>query len=364
NLYGRGTPTSHFRSSDKPRGGIRYEFGRIQLETAIDYLKTGPTVYHPVTLSGATPPLTFFRGTLDMNVMNYTHVVGLLKEQKDRSKYIYVHRLGSKLWKSRLDFGINEVIVTGDLVDEPHGPFDKLQMIVPPQRNWEWAYFIPFLPFKFLEQFSGDRDNAIITFDVNLNYPKKFRWYLEFLIDDILDPQYFFTDDWGNKWALTAGVQHFGTFLNRNITIDFEYSRVEPWVYTHFYGGSHRYTHFGQSLGSVLGPNSQAFVLNSTYNLNRLHTVGIGLSSIAKNDSTRGSHITDIFQFPDPNDSSGFTDIPKKRFMGPGTKWSLKPSVTWCFNPYGLFSLNAKYEIDLLENRGRSNLSLWGGVSF
>lgn len=56
NLYGRNISQSSVRSSDLLRGGIRYDAGRIQLETAIDYLKVGPAVNYPLTLSGTAPP--------------------------------------------------------------------------------------------------------------------------------------------------------------------------------------------------------------------------------------------------------------------------------------------------------------------
>jgi len=54
------------------------------------------------------------------------------------------------------------------------------------ERGWEWAYLIPSVPFKFVEHYAGDRDNAALSFDFTLWYPEKFRWYGEFFLDDIL----------------------------------------------------------------------------------------------------------------------------------------------------------------------------------
>lgn len=53
-------------------------------------------------------------------------------------------------------------------------------------------------------------------------------------MDDILSPLKIFTDDWGNKWAATLGMQYFGSLFGRDFTVNAEYSHVEPWVYTHF----------------------------------------------------------------------------------------------------------------------------------
>ena len=66
----KGDDSSHVRASDILRGGIRYNAGRVQLETAIDYLKVGPALYYPLTLSGYTPP-TYLKGTLDFHLVQY-----------------------------------------------------------------------------------------------------------------------------------------------------------------------------------------------------------------------------------------------------------------------------------------------------
>ena len=181
NVYGRNTDTTNIRSSDIPRGGIRYDAGRIRLETAIDYLKFGPAIYFPLTLSGTTPPITYARGVLDMGVMTYTHIAGQLKSQKDRSKYIYSHRLDISSWQSRLQIGINEVIVNGSTTNQNLGDSNRINNKDSGQvRTWEWVYLIPFVPFKFVEHYAGDRDNAALSFDLNLRYPQKVRWYGEF----------------------------------------------------------------------------------------------------------------------------------------------------------------------------------------
>jgi hypothetical protein len=157
-------------------------------------------------------------------------------------------------------------------------------------------------------------------------------------------------------------MQYFGTLLTRDITLTTEYSHVEPWVYTHFYGGSHNYVHFGQSLGSPLGPNSQAIVISSIISLNKFNEIELKYTNIAQNSSVRGGHLTDIFQ--DSDDSTSFQDSEKKRFLGPGTKWSSRPSLRWCFNPYGLFTANLQYTLDFTQEHFTNELSLWGGFYF
>jgi hypothetical protein len=364
NMYGRNTEESNIRSSDVPIGGIRYDAGSIQLETAIDRLKFGPSVYYPLTLSGMTPPITYARAVMDMNVLTYTHIAGLLKSQKDRDKYIYTHRLELAMWKSRMQIGINEVIINGSSTNQFLGDSNRVSPSdTGKTRGWEWAYLIPFVPFKFVEHYAGDRDNAAISFDFNIRYPDRFRWYGEFFLDDMLNPLKIFSDDWGNKWAATFGFQYFGQVLAKDLVLTVEYSHVEPWVYTHFYGGSHNFAHFGQNLGSPLGPNSQAIVISTIVQLNTMNALQLKFTNTGKNSSVRGGNITDVFQ-DDPEDSTAFHDSEKKRFLGPGTVWSSKPAIQWSFNSFGLFNVNLEYAIDIKSNKVTNEIGLWGGFRF
>ncbi len=363
NLYGRDTQGSSVRSSDLPYGGVRYDAGRIDLETAIDYLKCGPARFFPLTLSGTAPPITYFRGSLDLSIIDYQHIVGLLKAEKDKRKYLYMHRLSTGLWKKRIHFGINEVIIYGNTTSEPHSDSDSIGL---PYRQYdrglEWVYLIPMLPFKFVEHYAGDRDNAAISFDLTLLWPVDWRWYGEFFLDDMLAPWKIFNSDWGNKWALTVGGNYSGRLFERDLTIQAEYSRVEPWVYTHFGGGSHRYTHFNACLGSPMGPNSQAAVLSALLQVTRRHEVGIGINHFAYNHTGRGGNITDVFQREDPLDSLRYHDSATKRFLGPGTEWYLQPALYWNFNLFGRFALHATGTIDVLEKRGRFAFAVTGGL--
>jgi hypothetical protein len=366
NLYGRNTGASGVRSSDLPYGGIRYTAGPIDMETAIDKLRSGPSQFFPLTLSGEAPPVTYFRGTLDLDVITYTHIIGALKVQKDKRKYLFMHRLATDLWKKRLHFGINEVIIYGNTTtDEPHSDTDLVaEEYMQDDRGLEWVYCIPFLPFKFVEHYAGDRDNAAVSFDLTLKYPQQWSWYLEFFLDDMLAPWKLLSDDWGNKWGLTVGASYFGQFAGRDLTVQAEYSRVEPWVYTHFSGGSHRYSHFNTGLGSPLGPNSQGAVGRVLLQLNRLNEAGVGINHTAFNRSVRGGKITDIFQQPGPVDSTAYYDAKVKQFLGPGTLWFLQPVLYWNFNVFGRFELHATAAVDLLDNRGTFSGTVYGGLYF
>ncbi len=356
NLYGRDTEGSHLRSSDLVRGGINYSTERIDLGLAVDYIKWGPAQFYPLTLSGLAPPITCFRTDLDLQIVQYQHITGLLQSQRDKRKYIYAHRLSGK-WK-QLEFSLNEVIINGSTTDQ-QPPGDPNQLRAPyygEERQLEIAYMIPFLPKVILEHYLGDRDNAAISVDWNLTWPENFRFYGEIHLDDISAPWTIFSSDWGNKWGFTGGMGYYGRLLSKDFSAGIEYSRVEPWVYTHFYGGSHRYEHFNKPLGSPLGPNSRGVMAFFDLGVSVRNTVGITVNSEATNSSVRGGSIEHVFQLDE--------DSTEKEFLGPGTVHYLRPGIYWTFDPFGVFRINAHYQIDLREDKGRSNLRLYGGLYF
>lgn len=360
NLYGR-TKTSSIRSSDIIRGGICYNGKKISLETAIDYLQQGPALFYPVTFSGKTSPVTYFRARMDLSRVEYIHTFGVLRSIKDKPKYFYTHRIDIQMIKNRVTFGINEVIINGNTIDSGDVGIiinDSLdQKYYNEERGWEWVYMIPLIPYTLAEHYVGDRDNAILSFDLNIALPKNFRWYGEFFIDDMSSPLTIFSDDFGNKWALTIGAQHFNILFDRDISITFEFSKVRPWTYGHFYGPSHRYTHFGKNMGSQMGPNSEALMLLVEYAVSTRNTIGLFFENTRKGH-TRGSSENDVFQLgkssnPDSKHIDFFSEDNYTRISTGGIKWQ--------FAPFSRFHANTEFTVN---SNKRISLDIYGGFSF
>ncbi len=328
NLYGR-ADSSSVRSSDSFRGGVVWRTGPFLLETAVDYLRQGPAVFFPLTFSGQAPPITYFRGRFDIGPVHYTHTVGQLKCQRDKPKYLYTHRLQFETWGERITAAISEVIVNGSVAEDAQS--DSLRAeYYGQERGWEWVYLIPFIPYSFAEHYIGDRDNAALAFDITLSVPRSFRWYLEIFLDDVTAT--IWTDDWGNKWAATVGGEYFGCIAGRDVHALIEYSRVEPWVYTHFYGGSHRYAHFDKPLGAPGGPNSDGLAFQTVVTVSPLHAAGIRFS-MARKGAGRGSSILDVFR--------DGVDSPSKTFLGETASSRTAFAGIWQFNRFGLFAIDA-----------------------
>jgi hypothetical protein len=359
NLYGR-ADSSRVRSSDMLRGGIVYNGSLARFDAGIDRLRQGPAIESPLTLSGNAPPMTYVRGMIPFGFMDYTQTFGLLESEKDKSKYFYLHRISVPFFSSRLIAGITEAVINGSTTNQQDST-DSINALrrgyYGQTRTMELAYLIPFVPYTFTEHFLGDRDNKALSFDVNVTFPDDFRWYFEFFIDDMTTPWGLFSHDWGNKWALDIGGQYFTRVLSRDVTASIEYCRVEPWVYTHFYGGSHRYDNFNVPLGAPLGPNSDLLKISYETRLTESHSLGATFSNERVNHSYRGGNITDVFQ-----DSGTHADSPVKDFLSAnGRKTMTRCGLYWNFNQFGKFRASAKYEYDF---SGTSVFQVYGGLYF
>jgi hypothetical protein len=361
NLYGR-ADSSRIRSSDLLRGGIVYNGSTMRLELGIDRLRQGPAIFSPLTFSGNAPPMTYFRGTIPFGFMDYTQAFGLLESEKDKPKYFYMHRLSAPLSSSRLTAGLTEVVINGSTTNQQTDSSDPGNQLRPSYygqtRGWELAYMIPFVPYVFTEHFLGDMDNKALSFDVNLSYPDGFRWYTEFFIDDMTTPWTLFSDDWGNKWAIDVGGQYFTRLFSRDLTATLEYCRVEPWVYTHFYGGSHRYDNFNVPLGAPLGPNSDLLTISCESRVLPQHVLGISFTNQRTNHAYRGGNITDVFQDP----GTAHPDSPIKEFLASdGRETVTRCGLYWIYDRLGMFRVNFKYDYDF---SGQSIYQVYGGLYF
>jgi hypothetical protein len=361
NLYGR-ADSSRIRSSDLLRGGVVFSGSPIRIDAGIDRLRQGPAISSPLTFSGNAPPMTYVRGMIPFGILDYTQAFGMLESEKDKPKYFYMHRISVPFFSSRLIAGLTEVVVNGSTTNQQTDTTDPANQLrksyYGQTRGWELGYMIPFIPYVFTEHLLGDRDNKALSFDVNLAFPDNFRWYMEFFIDDMTTPWTLFSKDWGNKWALDVGGQYFTRAFSRDMIASLEYCRVEPWVYTHFYGGSHRYDNFNVPLGAPLGPNSDLLSLSCESRVMTKHWLGFVFTNERTNHVYRGGTITDVFQDP----LTLYPDLPTKEFLAArGLQAVTRLGVYWKFDQFGKFRVNAKYEYDF---SGKSIYQLYGGLYF
>lgn len=295
------------RTWDLFAANVSYDLKPVKLLAGFDFLEWGPARRNHVILRGErnfyrpwqdssscipdAAPTPYFGYQFTLGPIEYTQYAAKIYEKKNFGKYFHAHRLNLNLPKD-ITFGISETALYGSTIEpagsNPNPDSDSTE------REFEWAYAIPFIPFVFQEHLQGDQDNISLAFDLSIKTIPNWEFYGELMWDDMKSLTSMFDDSWwGNKWATTLGVARDNIVLGpTTLGWMFEYTRIEPWVYTHHKGRAYTYASYAQSLGSDLGPNSQELhtEVSATYEFLK---ATLFLGAVAK-DTAFGGHINDI----------------------------------------------------------------------
>lgn len=356
NLFNR-EDSGNVRASDMFRGGVSWNLGQSQWDFGVDHLKLGPVQQNPLMMNFDNSPIAFARVNLTFPWFEYSQGALIPQTLKDYNRHMMYHRFEIPFAKKRITLGFNESVIYGSTPDSVteaqihEDPLEKAFYNV--ERTFQPTYLIPFLPYAFMEHFNGDLDNKQISLDLSVKLPEKFLWYGEFFIDDISNPATLFSDDWGNKWAFSVGGQWFPTIKGKNMIVSTEYTRIEPWVYTHFRGSSHTYQHYGNAIGSDLGPNSDNLWLDTKFQLNQKNRIGLTFENHRWNHEQRGGSIHHVYISEQTSKESGLDDngnpnlIPdsdKKEFLAGNVQSDQVIGVSWNFLPFHLYDMNTNVQ--------------------
>ncbi|MDR2554041.1 MAG: capsule assembly Wzi family protein [Fibromonadaceae bacterium] len=329
----------------------------FKISVGYDYLSYGPARRNKLALRGGDfywrtiqdtadyafikrpVPTPFIGWDLNLAHVSYSQHFMQLKNWKDYRKYLHAHRLDFKV-SDNLNFGLTETVVYGESPSE--------------RRSMEPIYVLPFVPYLFAETYGGDKDNNGISADFSWKLFNRFEIYGELFIDDLDNITSFFDDKWwGNKWATSIGLAidsaKIGIF---NWDYNFEYTRIEPWVYTHHKGPSNDYSHFGNSLGSDLGPNSREFYSRMGFSYREFLRLDLSVSAVAK-DTALGSRLGDIHTLEDPTD--------KKYLNSKSTLHYQEYGTAILFKPFSIWSIGVKQYLIFGEYRGKRT-EIFSGV--
>jgi hypothetical protein len=130
------------------------------------------------------------------------------------------------------------------------------EMVIYSFRDFDLAYLNPFNFYKSSEHAGQDRDNTFLFFDLSNYSFRNFKLFASVIIDD-LDFSKIGTHWWGNKLIYNAGF--YTTVLNKfsPLDVEFQYLRIDPFVYTHRLSGNN-YTNFDACIGAPVPPNSSS----------------------------------------------------------------------------------------------------------
>jgi hypothetical protein len=233
--------------------------------------------------------LVFQQDAIPFNQVSYTTHLGPLTVQSlygqlaasndwefdtaSSSKSMYAHRYE---WRAaqNLTLGVSEQLI----LYKVSAPFA----------------FVPVIPLFIAKASEKERlNNGNIAADFAYRIRGLGMIYSEFLIDDIQSPTALFNDVWSNKWAWMAGVHAIRDFGGTRSGLVMEYSRVEPWVYTHYLPHTAQTAHQDYPLGNPYGPNSQVVVTDAYIGHPGKWRTAVTLSAVWKGRDL-GSSIEDV----------------------------------------------------------------------
>lgn len=233
---------------DRATASVRTASRVFSAEIAHERLLVGASFDDALILTDGADYFSFVRLGVETRVVQYQFMHGALGDQSffipgdedsgvlvGPERYLAFHRLTLNPWR-RLQLAFTEMVVYG-------------------QRGPELAYLNPVNPIKPAEHALWDRDNSLFTLEAVFRPLDGVEAYATFLADD-LDVSRLGEHSFNNKWAVQAGL---GAALGPALGW-IEYTRIEPFVYTHRFllDGSfyNAYQHNGFGLGHPLGPNA------------------------------------------------------------------------------------------------------------
>jgi hypothetical protein len=241
-----------YSSYSRYRSNLDYDLPWGRFSVARDAVHWGPGLYANLAFNQGALPFNQVSWVAHFGPVSFATLYGRLTIGVDSAdgfnrgtdtRSIYAHRYE---WRVNADLllGVSEQLIFFDEEDA--------------------FAFVPVVPLFISKGARAERDNnGNIAADVSYRLGRFLRMYSEFLIDDLQSPTSLFDDFWGNKWAWMFGTQAVRDLPLGQGGVVLEYSRVEPWVYTHYLAATAQAANGGLPLGNPQGPNSQWMVLKT-----------------------------------------------------------------------------------------------------
>ncbi|MBE0642886.1 MAG: hypothetical protein IH600_02295 [Bacteroidetes bacterium] len=216
-----------------------WEWGSVSLGKEKRIMGSG--LSNQLLLSTNAQPFDALQLGVHVGAFRFFFLHGFLLSEKEMvengrpyydSKYVAMHR------------------AEADILDAVR--FGVFESVVYSQREVDPAYLNPVNFYKSAEHAGGDRDNPMLGFDLATLFIPGWQAYGSWLIDDV-DFSRMGSGWWGNKFIWQGGLINASLLANTDFAV--EYTRIEPYVYSHRLAGN-QYTHNGDALGLEIPPNS------------------------------------------------------------------------------------------------------------
>ncbi|MDZ7261540.1 MAG: capsule assembly Wzi family protein, partial [candidate division KSB1 bacterium] len=238
----------------------------LQLEVGRDQAKWGPGYHGGLILSQNNPVFDLIKLQTRRQRFNFIYFHGFLNSLE--RKYLVAHRLEFKA-QPWLYLGTSETVVYG-------------------HRGLEFLYLIPIMPYLVAQHQLGNKDKALVNFDLSA-YFRQAKFYCEWLLDD------FKFSSTENKFAWLIGTFWVDPLGLKNLDLRVEYARLEPLVYTH-QDSINRYQNYNQVMGYWTGPDSDNLFFEANYFFNKGVRLRLNWEQVGKGEGIVGRQQIYSFQ--------------------------------------------------------------------
>lgn len=248
--YALGTTDS--KNFDFVEGYVRYDADIISAQIGRERVLWGNSYGVKIFLSDYPRVYDAVRVDVDYKNFKYTFLHAWILGKPDSieinngegieplaaDKYFAAHRLEYSLGNI-LDLGIQEITIYSN-------------------RSVDLGYLNPVTFFESVQRSRGERDNGFLAFDFQLRPIKGYELQGTLFFDDINIPKWG-TRNVSNRQAYQIGIMAVEPIGIPNTSMMVEYTRVEPFTFSHNRSRENQYSSNNVLLGNQLGPNADSW---------------------------------------------------------------------------------------------------------
>lgn len=251
------------RNFDFAEGYVRYDGGIVSAQVGRERILWGSGYGEKLTISDNVGLFDFLRADVHYKAFRYTFMhAWLMGRESDvpfklpfdtsatfyeptaADKYLAAHRFELS-FPAFADFGFQEMVVYSN-------------------RAPDLAYLNPLMLLESAQRARGDRDNTFWLFDVRTHFLRDLELTGTMLYDDFNLPD-LFSDKWSDRYGWQAGMYYADMFGIPNTALMVEYTRIQPYVFSHGRSRDDNYTSFGRLIGTTIGPNADDLFFGFRY---------------------------------------------------------------------------------------------------
>ncbi len=244
--------TPETKNFDFVEGYLRYDAGIISVQVGRERILWGNSYGDKLFISDYHRVFDAVRMDAAYKIFKYTFLHGWLLGRPGNilrldngtyepivaDKYLAAHRLEFAI-NNYIDLGVQELSIYSN-------------------RSVDLGYLNPLTFFESVQRSREERDNGFLAFDIQVRPLRGCEIQGSLFFDDIEIPK-IGKDRWENKYAFQIGLMVVDPFNIPNTSFMFEYTHVDPYMFSHNRSRENEYSSNNVLLGTQIGSNAESW---------------------------------------------------------------------------------------------------------